>query len=106
MAGSVIRRRRVSIVDEMVVPDDIASSFEEADLLAGHRVDRRKAYAIIDDNLCELVRWTQACTGCTEVPEMTTTPARGLGCRECGYAGRVRHSYFYPCDTAVFRRLL
>lgn len=35
-----------------------------------------------------VVRWTSACTGCTEVPENTSSPERGIGCHECGYTGK------------------
>jgi hypothetical protein len=71
--------------------DDRASTYERADELAGQRLDRRQCYAIIDGEVCELARWSQACSGCTNGHE-----ERGFGCRECGYHGRVRSGAWVP----------
>jgi len=43
-----------------------------------------------------MTRWTSHCSGCTEVPEMTHPPDRGIGCDECGYTGRRRNDFFVP----------
>lgn len=97
MAGSVIQRKGTTITDAgVIVHDDASMPWEAADELAGHRVDRRRTYSIIDGELCDLASWTEACTGCTEVPEMTMGPDRGCGCHECGYTGHRRNSYFVP----------
>ncbi|EHL99578.1 hypothetical protein HMPREF9946_03089 [Acetobacteraceae bacterium AT-5844] len=97
MAGSVIHRLRSAVDDEGRIRHvECASTWEVADELAGQRVDRRRCYAIIDGELCGLVRWSDACTGCTEVPEMTIGPDRGGGCSECGYQGRVRRAQWVP----------
>jgi hypothetical protein len=45
-------------------------------------------------------QWTDACSGCTEVPECTSGPDRGIGCHECGYTGKRRWRYWFPFDEA------
>jgi len=101
MAGSVVFRHGCEIVDGYIIPNDEALTWDDADKRAGFRLDRRKVWAFIPDccdptELCSLVHFTRHCTGCTEVPEYTHPPDRGIGCRECGFTGRVRHSEFVP----------
>lgn len=101
----VIRRLGSRIDDQgRIHYDEQPATWADADTLAGRRVDRRRCYAIIanDDGLpelCEVVRWSQPCTGCTDSPEMTTLPERGFGCSECGYTGRVRSAQWVPAET-------
>lgn len=73
---------------------DHPSTHKEADAIAGKRLDRRKNYAIIDGEVCELAEWSQACSGCYEGYYSNTE--RGGGCHECGYQGRVRRSQWVP----------
>lgn len=104
MAGSVIQRNGTTTKpDGTIEHEDVPATWETADALAGHRVDRRRTYAIIDGELCDLARWSDACTGCTEVPEMTIGPDRGIGCHECGHTGRRRNSYFVPYQSPQHR---
>lgn len=94
MTGSVIARKNGV---------DTPLTFKQGDALAGFRLDRRKAWAFIETerdgiDLCEMITWSQHCTGCCEYPEMTTPPGRGSGCHECGYTGRVRRRQFVPAE--------
>ncbi|MFB9970082.1 hypothetical protein ACFFMP_08615 [Pseudoroseomonas cervicalis] len=100
----VIRRLGHGVSDAGVITyHEREATWAEADAVAGRRVDRRRLYCIMTDDdgrdaLHEVLRWTQHCTGCTEVPEMTLPPDRGPGCRECGYQGRVRNSVWIASD--------
>lgn len=98
MTGSVIIRHGYTIDDAGCIHHhDAPASWEEADALAGRRVDRRRAYAVVDGELMQLVRWSQPCTGCFEAPECTMysmETARGQGCSECGFTGRRREGAF------------
>lgn len=44
------------------------------------------------------IEWSGTCSGCTNVPENTSPPSRGMGCRECGYTGRRIQRMFIQCD--------
>jgi hypothetical protein len=77
--------------------DDRPSSIEAAEAIVGTRLDRRKSYAIINGEVHESCEWTQPCTGCYEGPH--TNDARGSGCHECGYRGRVRNGSWVPIIT-------
>ncbi|MDK2757514.1 MAG: hypothetical protein KYX66_12340 [Blastomonas fulva] len=90
MSGSVIIRHGHEIVDGLIIYNETPLSWEDADAKAGRRLDRRKAWAFIDDGLCVLARWTQSCSGCSYVGE------RGGGCSECGYHGVVRSGAWVP----------
>lgn len=68
---------------------DTPAAWEEADKLAGKRVDRRRAYCILRDELCELATGTDECSGCY-----------GQGCHECGYQGKRRQGMWWPHSTA------
>jgi len=85
---------------------DVPSTYEKATVLSGRRLDRRKNYAIIDGQVCELAEWTESCSGCTELVDGQNTLgypihkkhgcAIGGGCEECGYHGVVRDSSWVP----------
>ena len=64
-----------------------AVDHDTAERLAGHRLDRRRRYAVINDVLCSLEAWTDTCSGCD-----------GAGCHKCGYQGCRRTSYWLPLE--------
>jgi hypothetical protein len=68
-------------------------SYEAAEQIAGQRLDRRRNYAIIKDQVCMLTRWSKACSGCYEGYD---GHGRGSGCDECGYTGRRQLAYWMP----------
>lgn len=83
------------------------STFEAADALAGHRVDRRRSYAIQDGKLNVLQFYTHPCSGCHESCEgqvITGDFDRGIGCDECGYTGKRRTHWWM--DYKDFLRCL
>jgi len=90
-------------------------NWQKAEEVAGHRLDRRLAYAIPadgaandDGTLFFAVSWTDSCTGCTNTTDgypdghYPTDPKHhcliGSGCPECGYTGKRRHAYWVPVD--------
>ena len=88
----------------------IVVSMARAEQIAGKRLDRRRKYAIRDDNLpdkttgavlFEIASWSDPCTGCKcdgEYPCDCCTE-RGSGCHECGYTGRRKITMWVPyCD--------
>ena len=81
-------------------------TWEKAEAVFGQRLDRRLVYAIIGSEVCELCRFTDCCSGCTEVPEMTSAPERGMGCHECGYTGRSVQEHWVPATSLEFKREL
>lgn len=92
MTGSVIHRTKSG---------DVQLSWEEADLKAGFRLDRRKRWAFIDSQcfgteLCDSIEYTYSCSGCTEHVDFIQSPDRGTGCKECGYHGVVRNRCYVP----------
>lgn len=94
--ATVIERHSHHIDDQGFIHyDDRQSTYERADELAGRRLDRRQSYAIIDGEVCELARWSAACSGCTNDHE-----ERGHGCSECGYTGRSRSAQWVPLQPA------
>lgn len=101
MAGSAIRRLGHTISDDgLITYHDQPATWADVDRLAGRRMDRRRCYAIIDGDdgapaLHEAVRWSQACTGCTNDYDAQ----RGMGCPECGYQGRVRNAAWVPVSV-------
>jgi hypothetical protein len=52
------------------------------------------------------IHWTQACSGCAETPEGHMPDAQGMGCSECGYTGKRRHTFFCPFDVARFDTMI
>lgn len=91
MTGSVIVRGGTEIIDQRIVHHDTPLSWEEADQRAGFRLDRRRRWGFVEGKLCEVVSWTQSCSGCGYGFE-----DRGSGCSECGYHGRVRSGMWVP----------
>lgn len=81
--------------------EDVASTHEKATVLSGRKLDRRKNYAIIDSEVCELAEWTQPCSGCScdgEYP-CTCCQEKGAGCYECGYTGKRRERHWVPLSN-------
>ncbi len=94
MAGRVIVRRGHTISDDGVIDyDDTPIPWEEADRLAGQRVDRRRSYAFIDGQLHRSISYTAVCSGCSSGDPYD---GRGGGCRECGHRGVRRHYVYVP----------
>jgi len=50
--------------------------------------------------------WTAACSGCNETPEGHTPDSEGIGCSECGYTGKRRHTFFCPFNMAGFDAMI
>jgi hypothetical protein len=101
--GSVIERLATHIKGEMILHDDRPVPFPVADKLAGHRLDRRMKYAIIDGKLHTLARWSQPCSGCYESGyDYPNSNDRGMGCRECGHTGRARQAQWVPYFDPAF----
>lgn len=92
--GSVIQRHGVTVENGNIIYDDRPSTFEAAEKLYGQRLDRRKSYAIIEGKVCEVVRWTDRCSGCSGDHE--NLYQQGMGCWECGYTGKSRRSVWSP----------
>lgn len=92
MSGSVIIRHGQDIVDGFIIYNETPLTWEDADAKAGRRLDRRRAWAFVEDQLCVLARWTQSCSGCCEL----IGESRGHGCHECGYHGVVRSGAWVP----------
>ena len=89
-----IIRHGTSVSDDGVIShDDRPLPWEEADRIAGRRLDRRRSWAVINGQICSLIRWTEQCTGCSD----GHAPV-GSGCHECGYTGRRRHGYWMPIN--------
>lgn len=76
--------------------DDRPTTIERLEEIVGHRLDRRRNYAIVDGEVCELASWSEACSGCAEAQEFTSGPSKGNGCHECGYTGRSRRMMWLP----------
>lgn len=96
MAGSVVERVATRIIDGFVRHDDRPLAWIDAELKAGRRLDRRKSWAFVEGRLCETVSWSSACSGCYEGYDGDS--ARGTGCPECGYQGRVRNRAWVPAS--------
>lgn len=89
-----------AIVDKHGQPTPFLSlTWREAEARFGRRLDRRRRYGVYEGDELELLtvsRWTQYCTGCTEVPEMGVAPEVGIGCHECGHTGKRRFEMWAP----------
>lgn len=84
--GSVIKRASTSVTEDgRIVHDDTPATFDELERLVGRKLDRRKSYAIIVGEPCELVTWTGECSGCN-----------GGKCDECGHTGKRVNRQFVP----------
>ena len=79
---------------------DKVSTYEQAETIAGRRLDRRKNYAIISGAVCESTEWTQPCSGCScdtvDGYPCGCCDVRGAGCEECGYTGRSVQAFWVP----------
>lgn len=83
-------------------------TIEEAEKLAGKRLDRRRKWFLYDGDVCYDGKWTQACSGCYEGGGEYSHLNKyyqydeklkihiGSGCEECGYTGKRRQSYPIP----------
>lgn len=56
-------------------------------------LDGRRRYARVAGQVCRLVTWTQECSGCQAMD------GSNFGCRECGYSGKRRSSFWAPIDV-------
>ena len=77
---------------------DLPATIEEAEKIIGRKLDHRKKYAIIKRQVCELITWTQTCSGCScdgEYPCVCCSE-RGAGCSWCGYTGKKTWSQWIP----------
>lgn len=84
------------------------ATYEEAERLAGFKLDRRLNYSITQVGEVEedgVV--TLACSGCRcgcEGGCSCGTGERGYGCHECGYTGRRRVYFGFPARSPKQRR--
>jgi len=86
---------------------------EEAERLAGRRLDRRRTYATTADGkpdaecggalVFEVARWSQACSGCHDGPNVLAST--GSGCNECGFTGRALNAQWLPIQDKTFAAL-
>lgn len=53
--------------------------------------------------MCEVVKFTQTCTGCKcDIMERDSNGIElGMGCEECGYTGKRRHVYYIPINLCL-----
>lgn len=94
MSGSAKIRHGSSVVDGLIQYDETPLAWIDADQRAGFRLDRRKAWAFVEGRLCEMISWTDACSGCRY-----GFKERGSGCNECGHHGVVREAMWVPYST-------
>lgn len=94
----VIERHGTEIKDGRIIHDDRPATYEQAEKIAGRRLDRRKSYAIIDGQVAESCIWSQACSGCYSGHDLHL--GIGNGCSECGHTGRRRNGQWVPLATA------
>ena len=83
--------------DGSITISDQPSTYEAAEKIADHKLDRRRCYAIIEGDVHCLARWSSACTGCCDDNEYSA-PYAGGGCPECGYQGRIINSMWIPLN--------
>ncbi|TXH48097.1 MAG: hypothetical protein E6Q97_25525 [Desulfurellales bacterium] len=95
--ATVIERFGTNIEGGIITHDDRPSTYKTAEKIAGHKLDRRKNYAIINGLVAESCVWSQACSGCYEGYDSST--ATGSGCGECGYTGRRRLGQWVPIES-------
>ena len=85
---------------------------EEAERLAGKRLDRRRKYFIWEGRICYDGHCTVSCSGCFESGEyMGLAPNYlydekdschiGTGCDECGFTGKRRMHFPIPHDIPL-----
>ncbi|MCY1341526.1 hypothetical protein D9M68_138730 [compost metagenome] len=82
------------------------STHEEAERIAGFKLDRRLNYAITGDGEVEEEGvCTLRCSGCSCGCEGGCSCGDvGFGCRECGYTGKRRHYFGLPARTPEQRK--
>lgn len=101
MAGSVIVRHGHTIIDQCIHYDDRPLAWAEADKRAGFRLDRRRAWAFVNGELCQSIRWTDTCSGCScDCGDGYPCSHGAGGCEECGYQGKVRNAMWMPARIA------
>lgn len=83
--------------DGFIRHDETPSTYEEAERIAGRRLDRRRSYCIIKGKVCFGVSWSSRCGNCGE----GMSGDKGYGCRECGYTGRIRQGMWMAIDEAA-----
>lgn len=63
--GGVIERHSVKVGDDGYIHyDDQPTDWEQAETIAGQRLDRRKNYAIINGEVYESCKWTEKICEC------------------------------------------
>lgn len=93
--ASVVRRLGYYFRGDKIIFKERPLSWKAADKIVGRHLDRRKNYTVINGQVCSAIKWTSACSGCSD-----GSADNGGGCRECGYQGRVRNSCWMPDDGA------
>lgn len=79
----------------------------EAEAVAGRRLDRRRKYALLDGELCELARYSVNCSGCScACSDGYPCCHGGCGCRECGGSGKRRMREWFPVRYAEISRAI
>jgi hypothetical protein len=92
--ATVVERLGHTIEGGRILYDERPATYEQADKIAGRRLDRRKNYCILNGEICESVSWTQGCSGCS-------SHYGELGCHECGYTGKRLNAMWVPISTAT-----
>ena len=70
-------------------------TWQEAEQRTGLRLDRRLTYCDSGGEVCQHVRFSEACSGCDPSGENEIS-SRGTGCESCGYTGRRRRIELVP----------
>lgn len=92
--------------------DDRQIPARKAEEILGFNIDKRRSYALINGQVCKLVRFTQSCSGCFEGGECMGNAhnypydqkARchiGSGCHECGYTGKRVNESWVPVPEDI-----
>lgn len=74
---------------------------QEAEALAGIKLDGRKKYFMWQGVVSYEARFTVGCSGCSD-GDYYSSSSVGCGCRECGYTGRRRGSYPVPANPKQY----
>ncbi len=83
------------------------ATYEQAEAVAGFKLDRRRKYWITDQGEVEeegVV--TLACSGCSCGCEGGCSCGPSSGCSECGYTGKRRFYFGYPAQSPEQRKEL
>jgi hypothetical protein len=70
--------------------DETPITYEEAERIAGVKLDRRKNYMVVEGKVCEAAAWSDECENC-----------EGGGCPECGGKGKRRYGIWVPVGVMV-----